>query len=204
MSAAALRSAALRPSVGAAPAEPIGEAGSLAVELRAAPAADEAPTALRAFRAICNLRNLSAVFYFCVLVAVARFLQNLALLSFEEWVFSTIRFVRQCLISGALIMVALALAEAVGAGRDWSRRRAFIWAFVAVSVAAALSVVVRYYVSDSPLTMLVSPPNVTWCSCIASSRADCTFGGARLISSARSTLAKIGPRRGVKSQVRWL
>src|SRR5437763_8430507 len=34
-------------------------------------------------------------------------------------------------------------------------------------------------------------------SCMASSSADCTFAGARLISSARTRLAKIGPKRGV-------
>ena len=33
----------------------------------------------------------------------------------------------------------------------------------------------------------VSPSTVTWRSCIASSRADCVFGGVRLISSASST-----------------
>ena len=37
------------------------------------------------------------------------------------------------------------------------------------------------------------PPTVTWCSCIASSSAAWVFGGVRLISSARITLAKIGP-----------
>jgi hypothetical protein len=40
----------------------------------------------------------------------------------------------------------------------------------------------------------VCPPIVTCFSCIASSSADCTLAGARLISSARITLAKIGPR----------
>ena len=34
---------------------------------------------------------------------------------------------------------------------------------------------------------------VTRCSCIASSSADCVLGGVRLISSARTILAKIGP-----------
>ena len=34
---------------------------------------------------------------------------------------------------------------------------------------------------------------VTWCSCIASSRLDWVLGVARLISSARTRLAKIGP-----------
>ena len=34
---------------------------------------------------------------------------------------------------------------------------------------------------------------VTRCSCIASSNADCVLGGVRLISSARTMFAKIGP-----------
>ena len=34
---------------------------------------------------------------------------------------------------------------------------------------------------------------MTWCSCIASSRLDWVFGVARLISSARTRFAKIGP-----------
>ena len=37
------------------------------------------------------------------------------------------------------------------------------------------------------------PPIVTCCSCIASSSADCTLAGARLISSARMIWAKSGP-----------
>ena len=36
-------------------------------------------------------------------------------------------------------------------------------------------------------------PTETLTSCIASSSADCVFGVARLISSASTTLAKIGP-----------
>src|SRR5580698_9079838 len=40
-----------------------------------------------------------------------------------------------------------------------------------------------------------SGPMVTWRSCIASSSALCVFAGARLISSARTTLAKMGPAR---------
>ena len=45
------------------------------------------------------------------------------------------------------------------------------------------------------------PPTVTLCSCIASSRADCVFGVARLISSASTICAKIGP--GWKLKTRW-
>ena len=42
---------------------------------------------------------------------------------------------------------------------------------------------------------------MTWCSCIASSRLDCVLGVARLISSASTRLAKIGP--GWKRKTRW-
>ena len=42
-------------------------------------------------------------------------------------------------------------------------------------------------------TRCVSWPIVTWRSCITSSSADCTFAGARLISSASRKLQKTGP-----------
>ena len=38
-----------------------------------------------------------------------------------------------------------------------------------------------------------TPPTVTACSCIASSKAACVFGGVRLISSASSMFVKTGP-----------
>ncbi len=41
------------------------------------------------------------------------------------------------------------------------------------------------------------PPLVTCFSCIASSIADCVLGGARLISSASTIWAKIGPSRNL-------
>ncbi len=41
-------------------------------------------------------------------------------------------------------------------------------------------------------------PMVTCFSCMASRRADWTFAGARLISSARMRLLKMGPSLGLK------
>ncbi len=43
-------------------------------------------------------------------------------------------------------------------------------------------------------TGCVVSPIVTWCSCITSSSADCTFAGARLISSASRKFVNTGPR----------
>src|SRR5918994_5422030 len=50
----------------------------------------------------------------------------------------------------------------------------------------------------------VSPSIVTWISCIASSRADCVFGEARLISSTRRMFANTGPERNSNALSRWL
>ena len=49
----------------------------------------------------------------------------------------------------------------------------------------------------------VTPSIVTCRSCIASSSAACVFGGARLISSARRRLVKIGPGQERNSPRRW-
>ena len=49
----------------------------------------------------------------------------------------------------------------------------------------------------------VTPSTVTWRSAIASSSADWVFGVARLISSTRTTLAKIGPGLNSKPRVCW-
>ena len=53
-------------------------------------------------------------------------------------------------------------------------------------------------------TKCVSPPIVTWRSCMTSSSALCTLAGARLISSASSRCANTGPSEVVNSLVFWL
>ena len=45
---------------------------------------------------------------------------------------------------------------------------------------------------------------VTWRSCMHSSRPDCVFGEARLISSTSTMFAKIGPGRNSNRCSRWL
>src|SRR6266508_4370166 len=49
-----------------------------------------------------------------------------------------------------------------------------------------------------------TPSTVTCCSCMHSSKADCVFGEARLISSTRRRLAKTGPGLNWNSFERWL
>ena len=50
----------------------------------------------------------------------------------------------------------------------------------------------------------VTPSTVAWRSSMHSSSADCVFGVARLISSARTIWAMIGPGRNSNSWVFWL
>ena len=47
-------------------------------------------------------------------------------------------------------------------------------------------------------SLRICPPAVTCLSCIASSRADCVLGVARLISSASTICEKIGPAMNVE------
>ncbi len=49
----------------------------------------------------------------------------------------------------------------------------------------------------------VTPSTVTWLSSMTSSSADCVFGEARLISSASTTLEKIGPLWNSNCCERW-
>jgi hypothetical protein len=53
-------------------------------------------------------------------------------------------------------------------------------------------------------SLLVMPSTVTEPSSIASSNALCVLGLARLISSASTTLAKIGPAQNSKVPSPWL
>ena len=58
--------------------------------------------------------------------------------------------------------------------------------------------------SNLDQSMLVATLIVTWRSCIASSKADCTLAGALFISSARIKLANMGPLRTTNSFFCWL
>ncbi len=53
-------------------------------------------------------------------------------------------------------------------------------------------------------SLCVVSPIVTCRSCMASSKADCTLAGARLISSASTRFAKIGPCLEMNSPRAWL
>ena len=119
---------------------------------------------LQAFRRICNLRMLAGVYYFCLLHAISRSLSwwderdN----SLAESLFDLIRFSRQSLLTGVSLMLVVALAEALLAGRRWKLPAALTVRALAVGLGAALGTYLRYVVAamDDP-SMRVKPGWVT-------------------------------------------
>lgn len=112
-------------------------------------AAMEDLSPLQAFRRICNLRMLAVVYYFCLLHAVSR-----SLSWFDESdtdvaaaLFQLVRFSRQSLLTGLSLMLMVALAEALLAGRRWRLPAALAVQALAVGLGAALGTYLRYAVA---------------------------------------------------------
>ncbi|RZL29396.1 MAG: hypothetical protein EOP35_25290, partial [Rubrivivax sp.] len=104
-------------------------------------------TPLQAFRRICNLRMLAGVYYFCLLYALSRSLTWFDAESarhFSDWLFALVRFSRQSLLTGLALLLAVALAEALLAGRRWPRPASRAVQAVAVVLGATLGTWLRY------------------------------------------------------------
>ncbi len=116
-------------------------------------------TPLQAFRRVCNLRMLALVFYFCLLHAVSRSLTWFG----EEaqgWdaVLELVRFTRQSLLTGLSLLLCVALAEALLAGRRWPLRAALAVQGTAVAVGAGFGTWARYAVAASGSTSMLLKP----------------------------------------------
>lgn len=113
------------------------------------PHADDAasPSAARAaFSRILNLRTVAAVFYFCLIVVVGRMLITLRYEALDEWVMALVRFLRQNLISGLLLLATIAVADGLAASRRLQRRAALTLALLLVAAGSAAAVVLRVWV----------------------------------------------------------
>jgi hypothetical protein len=138
------------PPAALAPAGTVVEGGTAAL----AP-----PTAREAFLRVFNWRNVAITFYVCLLLVIARTAANLSVLDLESWLFYAVRFLRQTLISGNLILLAIACTDALAAPRSWSRRPAFLLAAGLTTIGASLSVLARWTVADTPLARIVEFPH---------------------------------------------
>lgn len=104
----------------------------------------------QAFRRVCNLRMLAGVYYFCLLYAISRALTwfDDADNTLGDALFTLIRFSRQCLLTGVSLLVTVALAEALLAGRRWKLPAALSVQALAVGLGAALGTFLRYAVAS--------------------------------------------------------
>ncbi|PZP31024.1 MAG: sensor histidine kinase [Roseateles depolymerans] len=104
---------------------------------------------LQAFRRVCNLRVLAAVYYFCQLYALSR-----GLTWFDDaehirdTLFAIVRFTRQSLLSGISLLLMAGLAEALLAALAWRGRRALVLQVLAVVLGAALGSLLRVKVAS--------------------------------------------------------
>jgi signal transduction histidine kinase len=104
-----------------------------------------------AFTHVWNLKSIAIVFYFCLLLMLGRFVTALHYEPLDAWAFDLVRAVRQTLISGLLLLLAIALTEAFAAAMALSPRRALALGVLTSATAAAISVPVRLVVAGFPI-----------------------------------------------------
>jgi Histidine kinase len=118
-------------------------------------------TARAAFSRILNLRTVAAVFYFCLLVVVGRKLMDLQYETLDEWAMSTLRFLRQNLISGLVLLATIAAADSIAVARRLQRRPALAIGVLLVAAGSAMAVVLRLWVYGSLPTFSSEPAYLT-------------------------------------------
>ncbi len=118
-------------------------------------------TARAAFSRILNLRTMAAVFYFCLIVVVGRTLMDLQYQALDEWAMSALRFLRQNLISGLLLLATIAVADSIATDRQMRRRPALALGVLLVAIGSAIAVVVRVWVYGGMPTFGSDPAYLT-------------------------------------------
>ncbi len=102
-----------------------------------------------AFARILNLRHIAAVFYFCLAVVVGKMLMDLQTETLGSWTMAMIRFLRQNLISGLLLLATIAVADAITVAGGLRRRTAFAVAFPLILASSAAAMALRTWVYGS-------------------------------------------------------
>lgn len=121
-------------------------------------AGDPRSTALAAFARVFNLKTIALVFYFCVLFLMGRYILALYFEPLEDLLFNFARSTRQNLITGLLLLLAVALLEAALAVRPLSRRAALALGVLVSMVVAAASLLIRLAVIDMPMSRIAEDP----------------------------------------------
>ena len=109
-----------------------------------------------AFTRVWNLKSIAIVFYFCLLLIFGRYITALHYEPLEQWVFDIARAMRQTMISGLVLLLAIALTESFAAAKGLSPRRALALGVLASAIAASLSVPARLVVAGFPIVERLS------------------------------------------------
>ena len=126
---------------------------------RAPPAGGKRSAALAAFLRVFNLKTVAMVFYFCVLLLVGRYILALYYEPFDELLFNFVRSVRQNLITGLMLLLAIGAVEALLAVRSLSRRAALTLGVLASVAMTAASIPVRLMVVEEPFSRMLEEPS---------------------------------------------
>ena len=107
---------------------------------------------LREFLRVFNLRTVALVFYLCLLIVVANWFPVAMVDTSGRWMQQSVISLRQTLISGTLVLLAIALVRAWAAPR-----RAMVLGVCVIAVAALASAWLRLWVIGTPIAN-VRPP----------------------------------------------
>ncbi len=103
-----------------------------------------------------NLKSIAIVFYFCLFLILGRYVTALHYEPLDTWAFDLVRGTRQTLISGLLLLLAIALTEAFAVAKGLSPRRALALGVLTSAIAAAASVPARLVVAGFPIVERLS------------------------------------------------
>ncbi|MGE5666318.1 MAG: sensor histidine kinase [Betaproteobacteria bacterium] len=115
--------------------------------------------AREALLAVLNLRVLAGTFFVVLLTVVAQAPWHFMYSAGDavDSLFKLVRFLRQSLISAYLVLLAVALVQALAAARDWSPGRTLVVALPVMGVAALASMVLRIWAVDGSFRAIEVP-----------------------------------------------
>jgi signal transduction histidine kinase len=116
--------------------------------LRPAPTGAGARTA---FLGVVNRHSVTAVFWLSLLFVVSRFAMALHLEPIEDWAWNALRYLRQTLISGLSVLLAIGLAEAALDGRRVAPLPTLLLRSATVVAAAVAAAFLRLLVANGKI-----------------------------------------------------
>lgn len=105
-----------------------------------------------AFVQVVNRYSVTVVFYLAVLFVVSRFAMALHVEPVDEWLMNAVRYLRQTLISGLTVLLAIGLSEALLDGRRLSRTPVLALRGLAVTAGAVAAAFLRLLVANGKIT----------------------------------------------------